>query len=101
MVAFIDAHRDVYGVESICAEVPIAPSTYYAQRALTADPTRRCARAQRDALLRPELQRVWNENFQVYGVEKVWRQLRREDIHVARCTRAQRRVGAAASARSR
>ena len=86
MVAFIDAHRDVYGVESICAEVPIAPSTYYAQRALTADPTRRCARAQRDELLRPELQRVWNENFQVYGVEKVWRQLRREDIHVARCT---------------
>jgi putative transposase len=86
MVAFIDAHRAVYGVEPICAEVPIAPSTYYRQRALIADPTRRCARAQRDELLRPEVQRVWDENFQVYGVEKVWRQLRREDITVARCT---------------
>ena len=58
MVAFIDTHRDVYGVEPICAELPIAPSTYYAHRALTADPTRRCARTQRDALLRPEVQRV-------------------------------------------
>jgi transposase InsO family protein len=85
MVAFIDAHRDVYGVEPICAEVPIAPSTYYRQRALTADPTRRCVRVQRDEVLRPEVQRVWDENFQVYGAEKVWRQLRREDIAVARC----------------
>lgn len=86
MVAFIDAHRDVYGVEPICAQVPIAPSTYYAQRALAADPTGRCPRVQRDELLRPEVQRVWDDNFQVYGVEKVWRQLGREDIRVARCT---------------
>jgi putative transposase len=85
MVAFIDAHRDVYGVEPICAEVPIAPSTYYRHRALMGDPTRRCARVQRDALLRPEVQRVWDENFEVYGAEKVWRQLRREDIDVPRC----------------
>jgi putative transposase len=95
MVAFIDAHRDVHGVEPICAELPIAPSTYYAHRALTADPTRRCARAQRDALLRPEVRRVWDDNFQVYGAEKVWRQLGREDIRVARCTveRLMRRLG--------
>jgi transposase InsO family protein len=95
MVAFVDAHRDAYGVEPICAQLPIAPSTYYAHRALAADPTRRCPRVQRDALLRPEVQRVWEDNFQVYGVEKVWRQLGREDIRVARCTveRLMRRLG--------
>jgi putative transposase len=86
MGAFIEAHRGVYGVESICAQVPIAPSTYYAWRAQTRDPARRSTRGQRDAALRVEIQRVWDENFRVYGAEKVWRQLRREAIVAARCT---------------
>jgi putative transposase len=86
MGAFIEAHRDGYGVEPICAQVPIAPSTYYAWRAQTRDPARRSPRAQRDAALRVEIQRVWDENFHVYGAEKVWRQLRREAIVAARCT---------------
>jgi putative transposase len=86
MVAFIDAHRESYGVEPICAVVPIAPSTYYEQKVRQADPTRRPARAQRDAGLRPEIQRVWQANRRVYGAKKVWKQLNRETIPVARCT---------------
>jgi len=86
MGAFIEAHRGGYGVAPICAQVPIAPSTYYAWRAQTRDPARRSPRAQRDAALRVEIQRVWDENFHVYGAEKVWRQLRREAIVAARCT---------------
>lgn len=86
MVQFVDDHRDVYGVEPICAVVPIAPSTYFLEKARQADPTRRPARAQRDDALRPEIQRVWNEHFQVYGPRKVWKQLRREGFRVARCT---------------
>ena len=80
MVAFIDQHRDTYGVEPICAQVPIAPSTYFLHKAQQADPTRRSARAQRDDELRVEIQRVWDEHQQVYGPRKVWRQLRREQI---------------------
>ena len=86
MVAFIDDHREEYGVEPICAVLPIAPSTYYAHKVREADPDLRPARAQRDEELRPEIQRVWQENFQVYGVRKVWRQLNREGHTVARCT---------------
>ena len=86
MVAFIDAHREAYGVEPICAVVPIAPSTYYEQQARAADPRRLPARAQRDARLRPEIQRVWQGNRRVYGAKKVWKQLNRESIPVARCT---------------
>jgi putative transposase len=86
MGAFIDSHREAYGVEPICAQLPIAPSTYYAWKGQTVDPTRRSARAQRDATLGPEIQRVWDENFKVYGAEKVWRQLGREKIVAARCT---------------
>ncbi len=67
MVSFIDEHRGVYGVEPICAVVPIAPSTYYEHQARQADPTRVPARARRDAVLTPEIQRIWDENFQVYG----------------------------------
>lgn len=85
MVAFIDAHREAYGVEPICAVLPIAPSTYYEQKARTADPRRLPARAQRDARLRPEIQRVWQANRRVYGAKKVWKQLNRETIPVARC----------------
>ena len=86
MVSFIDAHRDAYGVESICRQLPIAPSTYYEYKAREADPERLPPRAQRDMALKPEIGRVWDENFQVYGAKKVWRQLNREQIPVARCT---------------
>jgi hypothetical protein len=86
MVAFIDQHRDTYGVESICDTLPMAPSTYFLHKAEQADRARRCARAQRDDELRDEIRRVWDANHQVYGPRKVWRQLRREEIAVARCT---------------
>ena len=86
MVSFIDAHRAAYGVESICAQLPIAPSLYYERKARDAEPARLPPRLQRDGLLVPEIQRVYEENFHVYGVRKVWRQLGREDITVARCT---------------
>ncbi len=86
MASFIDDHRGRYGVEPICAVLPIAPSTYYERKAREADPVRLPARAKRDATLRAEIRRVWQENFQVYGVRKVWRQLRREGMAVARCT---------------
>ena len=85
-MAFIDAHRKDFGVEPICAQLPIAPSTYYEVKARERDPARRPARAQRDAVLRPEIDRVWHANFDVYGVQKVWKQLHRERITVARCT---------------
>ena len=83
---FIDEHRDVHGVEPICRVLPIAPSTYRAHAARMAEPSLRSARAKRDAELRPEIRRVWEENFAVYGVRKVWRQMNREGIAVARCT---------------
>ena len=86
MVAFIDAHRDTYGVEPICAMLPVAPSTYYAHRTWRRDPQRRCARVQRDEVLQGEIRRVWEANFRVHGVPKVWRQLQREGTPVARCT---------------
>jgi transposase InsO family protein len=86
MIAFIDDHRGTYGVEPICKVLPIAPSTYYAQVARRADPTKRSARARSDAALTIEIWRVFEGNFQVYGVRKVWRQLRREGFDVARCT---------------
>ena len=70
MVAFIDAHRNEFGVEPICAQLPIAPSTYYEQKARERDPARRPARPQRDAALRPEIDRVWHANFSVYGVQE-------------------------------
>jgi putative transposase len=86
MVRFIDDHRDVHGVESICARLPIAPSTYFRCKALATDPAKRSARARRDDVLRGEIRRVWDEHFQVYGPRKVWKQLRREGWRVARCT---------------
>jgi putative transposase len=86
MIAFIDAHRTIYGVEPICRVLPIAPSTYHAHAARRADPKRLPARAQRDAALKVEIRRVYEANFCVYGVRKVWRQLGREGIGVARCT---------------
>ena len=86
MIAFIDDHRAAYGVEPICKVLPIAPSTYHAHIAQRVDASKRSARAQRDADLKIEVQRVFAENFGVYGVRKVWRQLRREGFMVARCT---------------
>ena len=77
MIAFIDDHREAYGVEPICKVLPIAPSTYHAHIAQRIDASKRSARAQRDAELKIEVQRVFAENFGVYGVRKVWRQLRR------------------------
>ena len=74
MIAFIDNHRAAYGVEPICRVLPIAPSTYHADTAKRADPTKLSARAQRDAALQTDIKRVWDTNFQVYGVRKVWRQ---------------------------
>jgi putative transposase len=86
MIAFIDEHRVVHGVEPICRVLPIAPSTYHAHVARRGDPTKAPPRVRRDAELRPHIRRVWEENFAVYGVRKVWRQLGREGIAVARCT---------------
>jgi transposase InsO family protein len=86
MVAFIDAQRGQHGVEPICEELQIAPSTYYEHKARQADPQRLPARACRDRELVPEIHRVYEENFGVYGARKVWRQLGREAFVVARCT---------------
>ena len=86
MIAFIDAHRAVHGVEPICKVLPIAPSTYRAHAARRVDPAKAPARSRSDAELSVAIRRVWDANFQVYGVRKVWRQLRREGLDVARCT---------------
>jgi transposase InsO family protein len=86
MIAFIDEHRSVYGVEPICKVLPIAPSTYHAHAARRADPGTLSRRAKRDEILKAQVQRVFEANFRVYGVRKVWRQLGREGIAVARCT---------------
>ncbi|MEH2676476.1 IS3 family transposase [Bradyrhizobium elkanii] len=86
MIAFIDDHREAYGVEPICKVLPIAPSTYHDHVAKRRNPARLSARARRDAALKVEVRRVFEENFSVYGVRKVWRQLRREGRDVARCT---------------
>src|SRR5690606_34033583 len=95
MTAFIDEHRDVYGVEPICKVLPIAPSTYYTQAARKANPDLRPNRALRDDALCTEIGRVWREHKEVYGVRKVWKQLIREGYRVARCTveRLMRRLG--------
>ena len=95
MKEFIDQHRDVYGVEPICKVLPIAPSTSYLPAAREADPAQRSARAQRDERLCGQIQQVWDENLQAYGADKVWRQLRREGVAVARCTveRLMRKLG--------
>ena len=86
MIAFIDDYREVHGVEPICKVLPIAPSTYHDHLAKRADPAKLSARATRDQALRPEIARVFAENFEVYGARKVWRQMLREGFAVARCT---------------
>jgi putative transposase len=86
MIAFIDDQREAHGIEPICKVLPIAPSTYHAHAAKRADPAKLSARAKRDAALKPEIARVFAENFAVYGARKVWRQLQREGEEAARCT---------------
>jgi putative transposase len=86
MITFIDDNRGHYGVEPICKVLPIAPSTYHKHVAQRVDPSRLSARVQRDIALKPEVARVFAENFAVYGVRKVWRQMTREGFSVARCT---------------
>jgi putative transposase len=92
MIAFIDDHRAAYGLEPrsgsrpICRVLPIAPSSYHEQAARGRDPDRAPARQKRDVELCREVRRVFEENFGVCGVRKVWRQMLRDGIRVARCT---------------
>ncbi|AVT13817.1 IS3 family transposase [Paracidovorax avenae] len=92
---FIDKHRDAFGVEPLCKVLQVAPSAYRRHAALLREPHKRCARAHRDEMLMPQIERVWQANMQVYGADKVWRQLAREGVVVARCTveRLMRRLG--------
>lgn len=83
MTRFIDEHRQAYGVGSICRVLPIAPSVYYAHQARQKHPP---ARSAKDRWLCDEIRRIWKDNFCVYGARKVWHQLRREGMDVARCT---------------
>jgi len=104
MVDFVEEHRDEYGVEPICEVLPIAPSTYYEHRARRLDPEVRPHRAKRDARLSVEIRRVWDESFDgTYGADKVWRQLIREGVWVARCTveRLMRAMGLRGAVRGR
>jgi transposase InsO family protein len=93
--SFIDQHHESFGVEPICKLLQVAPSGYWRHAARQRDPSLRSPRAQRDEDLIPQIQRVWQANHQVYGADKVWRQMRRDKISVARCTveRLMRRLG--------
>jgi transposase InsO family protein len=95
MRAFVDEHRENFGVEPICKVLQIAPSGYRKHAAQRRDPSRRCRRALRDEGLIPQVERVWQANLRVYGADKVWKQLHREGTHAARCTveRLMRRLG--------
>lgn len=86
MITFIDDNRASYGVEPICRVLPIAPSTYHEHVAQRQAPSRLSARARGDLAMKPEIARVFAENFAVYGVRKVWRQMTREGFWVGRCT---------------
>ncbi len=86
MIAFIEEHKEAIGVEPICRHLRIAPSTFYDHMVKRANPDLLSDRAKRDDALRPEVKRVWEQNFEVYGVRKVWHQMRREGFDVARCT---------------
>ncbi len=103
MVGFIDDCREKHGVEPICEVLPIAPSTYYAQKSCEVDASKRSERAVRDAALCEQIERVWKQNFSVYGARKVWRQLKREGVAVARCTveRLMRQMGLQGAVRGR
>jgi putative transposase len=103
MIAFIGEHQKEHGIEPICRVLPIAPSTYHRHAARRADPAKMPERAKRDERLKIEVQRVFEENFSVYGARKVWRQLRREGFDVARCTiaRLMRQLGLAGAVRGK
>ena len=103
MVAFIDDHRKAYGVEPICRVLPIAPSTYFRHKAQQADPSQRSARAIQDDVLKAIIRRIWEENHRVYGPRKVWRQMGRDNLRVARCRvrRLMRELGLAGAVRGR
>lgn len=104
MIEFIDTHRDVYGVEPICAVLPIAPSTYYEHCRRRRNPEARSRRGRLDEELSVDVRRVWRDSFDgVYGARKVWRALRREGKLVARCTveRLMRRMGLHGAVRGR
>jgi transposase InsO family protein len=95
MYAFIDEQRAAFGVEPICEVLQVAPSAYRRHAARAGDPSLLSPRAQRDAELAPKIEQVWNANFQVYGADKVWKQMNREGLRVARCTveRLMKRMG--------
>jgi putative transposase len=95
MVSFIDENRNDHGVEPICQQLPMAPSTYYNHKARAANPERLPKRVKRDWRLETEIRRVYEDNFRVYGARKVWRQMTLEGIEVARCTveRLMKRLG--------
>ena len=103
MKGFIDQHRDTYGVEPICKVLQIAPSGYRRYAACQRNPSLRSVRTQHDDGLMPQIERVWQSNMQVYGVDKVWHQLNREGIDVARCTveRLMKRLGLAGARRGK
>jgi len=103
MVAFIDDHREHFGVEPICRVLPIAPSTYFKHKADSRDPARRSARAQRDEVLRAIIRRIYEEHHRVYGPRKVWKQMGREGLYEARCRvrRLMREMGLAGAGRGR
>lgn len=86
MVSFINLHRDTYGVEPICKVLPIAPSTYRKHKARERDPSLLPERSKRDAELKPKIEQVWKENRELYGAKKVWKELHRKEVSVARCT---------------
>jgi len=94
-MAFIDRHRAVFGVEPICKALQVAPSGYHLHAARLKNPALKSARDKRDDALIPQIRRVWEANLEVYGADKVWRQMNREDIPVARCTieRLMKRLG--------
>ena len=103
MSGFIDQHRDTYGVEPICKVLQVAPSGYRRYVACQRNPSLRSVRARRDDGLMPQIERVWQANLQVYGADKVWHQLNREGINVARCTveRLMKRLGLAGARRGK
>ena len=103
MNAFIDEHRARCGVEPICRALQVAPSAYRRHAARQRNPALLSARAQRDASLLVQVQRVYDQNLRVYGADKVWRQLRREGTAVARCTveRLMRQCGVSGARRGK
>src|SRR5262249_36369849 len=102
-VTFIDQHRETYGVEPICRVLPIAPSTYFRHKLLARDPARRATRTVSDAVLRAIIRQIWDENHRVYGSRKVWKQMGREGLRLARCRvqRLMRELGLGGTSRRR